>query len=146
MGCAMETLAQVLENKKCKKMIIDYSLLDKLTLQAKATPRLRINYDLRDSKEDESQRMLNAIEPGTVIHRHTQTSEDVVILRGRAEEVFYDNTGKETGRYLLVPGSDTPAIHVPMGQYHTCQSLESGTVIIEFKNTKYDPETTEDIL
>lgn len=54
MGCAMETLAQVLENKKCKNMIIDYSLLDKLTLQAKATPRLRINYDLRDSKEDES--------------------------------------------------------------------------------------------
>lgn len=92
--------------------------------------------------------MLNAIEPGTVIpiHRHTMTSEDVVILRGRAEEVFYDNTGKETGRYLLVPGSDTPAIHVPMGQYHTCQSLESGTVIIEFKNTKYDPETTEEML
>lgn len=129
-------------------MILDKTIFDNLTAQAKASPRLRMNYDLRDSKEDESQRMLNAIEPGTVIpiHRHTQTSEEVVILRGRAEEVFYDNTGKETGRYLLVPGSDTPAIHVPMGQYHTCQSLESGTVIIEFKNTKYDPETTEDIL
>ena len=148
MGCAMETLEQVLENKKCKNMIIDYSLLDKLTLQAKATPRLRINYDLRDSKEDESQRMLNAIEPGTVIpiHRHTGTSEDVVILRGKAEEVFYDYQGNETGRWLLTPGSDTPAIHVPIGQYHTCLSLESGTVIIEFKNTKYNPETTEDFL
>ena len=134
-------------------MYIDKTLLDQLTAQAKASPRVRQHYDLRDSSDDESQRMLNAIEPGTVIpiHRHTQTSEDVVILRGRAEEVFYDNTGKETGRYetgryLLVPGSDTPAIHVPMGQYHTCQSLASGTVIIEFKNTKYDPETTEDIL
>lgn len=129
-------------------MYIDKTLLDHLTGQAKASPRLRQHFDLRDSSDDESQRMLNAIEPGTVIpiHRHTMTSEDVVILRGRAEEVFYDNTGKETGRYLLVPGSDTPAIHVPMGQYHTCQSLASGTVIIEFKNTKYDPETTEDIL
>lgn len=129
-------------------MIIGKNLLDYLTAQAKASPRLRMNYDLRDSKEDESQRMLNAIEPGTVIpiHRHTGTSEDVIILRGKAEEVFYDNQGKETGRWLLVPGSDTPAIHVPMGQYHTCQSLESGTVIIEFKNTKYNPETTEDFL
>lgn len=129
-------------------MIIDKSLLDNLTAQAKASPRLRMNYDLRDSKDDESQRMLNAIEPGTVIpiHRHTGTSEDVIILRGRAEEVFFNDEGNETGRWLLVPGSDTPAIHVPMNQYHTCQSLESGTVIIEFKNTKYDPITTEDFL
>ena len=129
-------------------MIIDKNLLDKLTSQAKDTPRLRMNYDLRDGKDDESQRMLNAIEPGTVIpiHRHKGTSEDVVILRGKAEEVFYNDHGNETGRWLLAPGSDTPAIHVPMGQYHTCQSLESGTVIIEFKNTKYNPETTEDFL
>lgn len=129
-------------------MVIDKGLLDKLTAQAKPSPRLRMNYDLRDSREDESQRMLNAIEPGTIIpiHRHTGTSEDVVILRGKAEEVFYDDNGNETGRWLLVPGSDTPAIHVPIGQYHTCQSLESGTVIIEFKNTKYYPEITEDFL
>lgn len=129
-------------------MILDKILFDNLTAQAKASSRLRMNFDLRDSVEDQSQRMLNAIEPGTVIpiHRHIGTSEDVIILRGKAEEVFYDVTGKETGRWLLVPGSDTPAIHVPMGQYHTCQSLESGTVIIEFKNTKYDPITTEDFL
>ena len=92
--------------------------------------------------------MLNAIEPGTVIpiHRHIGTSEDVVILRGKAEEVFFDDRGNEIGRWLLLPGGDIPAIHVPIGQYHTCQSLESGTVIIEFKNTKYDPDTTEDFL
>ena len=109
---------------------------------------MRMHYDLRDSADDESQRMLNAIEPGTVIpiHRHIMTSEDVIVLRGRAEEVFFDDKGNETGRCLLVPSSDTPAIHVPMGQYHTCRSLESGTVIIEFKNTKYDPETTEEFL
>ena len=129
-------------------MVIDKKLLDELTARAQASPRLRMNFDLRDSVEDGSQRMLNAIEPGTVIpvHRHTMTSEDVVVLRGRAEEVFFDGYGRETGRWLLVHGSDMPAIHVPIGQYHTCRSLESGTVIIEFKNTKYDPVTTEDIL
>lgn len=129
-------------------MLIDTLLLDKLTAQAIESPRLRMHYDLRDSADDESQRMLNAIEPGTVIpiHHHTMTSEDVIVLRGRAEEVFFDDKGNETGRWLLAPGSDTPAIHVPMGQYHTCQSLESGTVIMEFKNTKYDPIATEDFL
>lgn len=129
-------------------MKLDTALFDQLTALAKESPRLRKNYDLRDSVEDQSQRMLNAIEPGTVIpiHRHTGTSEDVIVLRGRAEEVFYDNLGNETGRFPLIPGGDTPAIHVPMGQYHTCKSLESGTVIIEFKNTKYDPLTTEDFL
>ena len=129
-------------------MIIDKKILDVLTERAKTSPRLRMHYDLRDSENDESQRMLNAIEPGTVIpiHRHIMTSEDVIVLRGKAEEVFIDDKGNEIGRCLLVPGSDTPAIHVPMGQYHTCRSLESGTVIIEFKNTKYDPIATEDFL
>ena len=129
-------------------MVIDKELLDKLTAQAKASPRLRMNLDLRDSVKDESQRMLNAIEPGTVIpiHRHTMTSEDVVVLRGKAVEVFFDDKGNEIAQYPLAPGSDIPAIHVPMGQYHTCRRLESGTVIIEFKNTKYNPQTTEDCL
>ena len=109
-------------------MLIDKELLDNLTDQAKASPRLRMNCDLRDSQEDESQRMLNAIEPGTVIpiHRHTGTSEDVVILRGKAEDVFNDEWGNEIGRWLLLPGGNIPAIHVPIGQYHTCQSPESG--------------------
>lgn len=129
-------------------MVIDKLLLDKITNMAQRNPRLRMNFDLRDTIEDWSQRMLNAIEPGTVIpvHRHTMTSEDVVILRGKAEEVFFNEQGDETGRWRLEPGGEIPAIHVPMGQYHTCQSLESGTVIIEFKNTKYNPETTEDLL
>ena len=129
-------------------MLINTELLDKLTAQAKTSPRLRMNYDLRDTKVDNSQRMLNAIEPGTIIpvHRHTMTSEEVIVLRGKAQEVFFDEQGNEIGSWLLSPGGDIPAIHVPMGQYHTCRSLESNTVIIEFKNTKYDPQTTEDIL
>ena len=126
-------------------MVIDKQLLDELTEKAKKNPRLRINYDLRDSAEDETQRMLNAIEPGTVIpvHRHSMTSEDVAILRGRAEFILYDDEGREVSRCLLSPGGDVPAVHVPIGQYHTCRSLESGTVIMEFKNTKYDPQGME---
>ena len=129
-------------------MLIDKKLLDSLTEKAKASPRLRVNYDLRDTIDDESQRMLNAIEPGTVIpvHRHSMTSEEVIVLRGKAQEVFFDDKGNETGSWLLIPGGDTPAIKVPVGQYHTCRSLETGTVIIEFKNTKYDPKETEEFL
>ncbi|MBP5505197.1 MAG: WbuC family cupin fold metalloprotein [Bacteroidales bacterium] len=133
-------------------MVLDKSFLDTLSIRASASPRLRQHYDLRDSSEDECQRMLNAIEPGTVIpvHRHSMTSEDVVILRGRAEEVFFDESGVETARFLLIPGGaepdSAPVIHVPIGQYHTCRSLQSGTVIIEFKNTKYDPAKTEELL
>ena len=133
-------------------MVFDNQFLNQLTAQARISPRLRQHYDLRDSEKDQSQRMLNAIEPGTVIpiHRHTGTSEEVVVLRGQAEEVFFDDQGHETGRWLLSPAGtaphSAPGIHVPMNQYHTCQSLESGTIIIEFKNTPYDPETTEDFL
>ena len=129
-------------------MIINKELLDTLTAQAKVSLRLRQNYDLRDSSNDESQRMLNAIEPGTVIpiHRHTMTSEEVIVLRGKAQEVFFDEQGKEIDSWNLIPGGDIPAIHVPIGQYHTCRSLETGTVILEFKNTKYDPQGTEEFL
>ena len=128
-------------------MLINKTLLDSLTAQAKATPRLRMHYDLRNTPDDESQRMLNAIEPGTVIpiHKHSLTSEDVIVLRGIAEEVFFDDQGKETGRYQLIPGSDTPAIHIPKGQYHQLHSMQSGTVIFESKNTKYTPEGTEEL-
>lgn len=132
-------------------MVIDKKLLNELSEKARQSDRLRMNYDLRDSSEDGSMRMLNAIELGTVIpiHRHTMTSEDVIILRGRAEEILYDDLGNEESRILLTPGgmepSSVPAIHVPMGQYHTCKSLASGTVIIEFKNTKYDPERSEEL-
>ena len=126
-------------------MLINKELLNNLTEQAKVNPRLRQHYDLRDSENDTSQRMLNAIEPGTVIpiHRHPDTSEDVVVLRGMAEEVLFDDNGQETARYQLIPGGDIPAIHVPKGQWHTLRSLQPGTVIFESKNGKYDPKGME---
>lgn len=131
-------------------MIIDTELLDRLTREAKASPRKRMLYDLRDTAEDGSMRMLNAIEPETVIpiHRHTMTSEDVVCIRGRVCEVIYkeaDGILVEDYRCEMSDKSPVPFIHVPIGAWHTCKSLESGSVILEFKNTKYDPETSEEL-
>jgi cupin fold WbuC family metalloprotein len=129
-------------------MKIDNTLLDDLTAQAKASPRLRMNMDLRDSAEDLSQRMLNALEPGTVlpIHRHRNTSETVAILRGRAVQYLYDDEGIETDAVLLEADGEIPAMQVEMGQWHRLEALESGTVIVEFKNGAYEPICLEDIL
>ena len=143
-------------------MKIDNALLDELTAQAQASPRLRMNMDLRDSAEDQSQRMLNAIEPGSVvpIHRHRKTSETVAILRGRAVQYLYDDEGRETGSVLLAPcgagchvaGAPrndveaVPAMQVEMGQWHRIEALESGTVILEMKDGAYEPIGPKDVL
>lgn len=130
-------------------MKINNILLDNLTEQAKASPRLRMNYDLRNSAEDQSQRMLNAIEPGSVIpvHRHQKTSETVVCLRGRLVEEFYDDLGRICEEAVeLSPGGPNVAVNVPAGQWHTVRALESGTVILECKDGPYEPLAPEDIL
>lgn len=128
---------------------IDNTLLDTLTEQAKASPRLRMNYDLRNSSEDTSQRMLNAIEPGSVvpIHRHQKTSETVVVLRGRIVEEFYDELERIcSATYEVSPCGPVCAINIPAGIWHTLRSLESGTVILEVKDGAYEPIGTEDIM
>ena len=129
-------------------MKISKDLLDTLTAQAKASPRLRMNYDLRNSPEDQSQRMLNALEPGTVlpIHRHRNSSETVAILRGRAVQWLYDEEGNVVEKVLLEVGGDIPAMNVERGQWHRLECLESGTVIVEFKDGAYEPISPADIL
>ncbi len=129
-------------------MKIDQQLLDNLTEQAKASPRLRMNHDLCNSDKDQSQRMLNAIEPGSVIpiHRHQNSSETVVVIRGRIEEVFFDAMGRETDSIELNSEGPCFAVNVPKGQWHTLQSLESGTVIMEMKDGAYKPMNPMDIL
>ena len=137
-------------------MKIDKILLDNLTTQAKESPRLRMNLDLRNSDADSSQRMLNAIEPGSVvpIHRHRTTSEVVVMLRGRAVQYLYDEQGRETDAVLLaagaldgdgVPGA-VPGMTISKGQWHKLVALESGTVIFAAKDGPYEPIGAEDIL
>lgn len=129
-------------------MVFDKQLLDDLTAQAKASPRLRMNLDLRNSAEDNSQRMLNAIEPGSPlpIHRHTKSSETVVCLRGHLQEIFYDDNKKITEVIDLAPGTDCAALNIPIGQWHTVKVLQSGTVILEMKDGAYEPLGAEDIL
>lgn len=130
-------------------MKITQAILDKLTEEAKASPRLRMNCDLRDSEEDTSQRMLNAIEPESKvsIHRHQKTSETVVCLRGRLVEEFYDELERTcTERIELSPGGPVVALNIPAGQWHTVKALESGTVILEMKNGAYEPISDADIL
>ena len=130
-------------------MKITQAILDDLTAKAKVSPRLRMNMDLRDSEEDTSQRMLNAIEPGSPlpIHRHQRTSETVVCLRGRLVEEFYDDLERTcTDRIELSPNGPVVALNIPAGQWHTVHALESGTVILEMKNGKYEPISDVDIL
>ena len=130
-------------------MKITQTILDELTAKAKESPRLRMNLDLRNSAEDQSQRMLNAIEPGSPlpIHRHQNTSETVVCLRGRLVEEFYDDLERTcTERIELSPNGPVVALNIPAGQWHTVQALESGTVILEMKNGKYEPISDVDIL
>ena len=127
-------------------MIIDQQALDELTARAKDSPRLRMNLDLRNSPADQSQRMLNAIEPGTVlpIHRHRTTSETVVCIRGHFEEYFYDVSGARTAVVDMVPGGNV--LNIPAGWWHSLRSLESGTVLLEVKDGAYEPIGEEDIL
>lgn len=130
-------------------MKITQAILDKLTEEAKVSPRLRMNLDLRNSADDKSQRMLNAIEPGSVvpIHRHQKTSETVVCLRGRLVEEYYDELERIcTEAIELSPNGSVVAMNIPAGQWHTVRALESGTVILEVKDGPYEPIQDVDIL
>lgn len=131
-------------------MIITPELLDNLIQQAKDNPRLRMNYDLRTSATDTSQRMLNALEPGTVvpIHRHPASSETVCCIRGSLDEVIYEEQdGKmvETERVTICAGSPLAIAQIPMGAWHTVENIKEGTIIVESKNGAYSLAKPEDI-
>ena len=130
-------------------MKITQAILDNLTEQAKASPRLRMNLDLRNSDADQSQRMLNAIEPGSQlpIHRHQKTSETMVCLRGRLQVEFYDELERIcTDSFVIEPNGINVAVSIPMGVWHTVHALESGTCILEMKDGAYEPLQDVDIL
>lgn len=127
-------------------MIIDNKILDELTAKAKASPRLRCNLDLRNTADDQSQRMLNAIEPGTEmpIHRHRNSSETCVCIRGHFVEYFYDAHGTLTDTIDMLPCG--PISNIPIGQWHSLKSLESGTVLLEAKDGKWEAMKEEDVM
>lgn len=126
-------------------MIITKEILDNLTVKAKESPRLRCNLDMRNSADDQSQRMLNALEPGTVmpIHRHKGSSETCVCIRGHFEEYFYDSDGRLTDTVDMVPGG--VVLNIEKGQWHSLRCLESGTILLEAKNGKYAPLAQDEI-
>lgn len=129
-------------------MYITKDILDNLSEQAKVNPRLRQAMDLRNTSEDGSQRMLNALEPGTVmpIHRHHGSSETVVIIRGKIEWIFYDNDGNETERVMLDANGEPRMLNVERDRWHSLVCLESGSVLYESKNGAYQPLEEDEIL
>ena len=129
-------------------MIIDKKILDELTASAKASPRLRMAMDLRNSPEDLSQRMLNALEPGTImpIHRHQASSETVVILRGKIRWIFFDENGNETERVVLDADGDLRMLNVEKDRWHSLECLESGSVLYESKDGPYHPLEEDEIM
>ncbi len=126
-------------------MVIDDKIIDELTAKARTSERLRANMDLRNSTDDQSQRMLNAIEPGTImpIHRHKNTSETCVCIRGHFEEYFYDKKGNLTDTIDMVPGGTV--LNIEAGQWHSLKCLESGTILLEAKDGAYHPLEEDEI-
>ena len=122
--------------------------MDELSSKAKTSPRLRTSFDLRDSENDYSQRMLNVLEPGTImtIHRHTNTSETICMLRGSIREKFFDDNGNVIESYILRAGSDCPAMVIPSGVWHELECLESGSILLTVKHGRFQPLKEEDKL
>ena len=143
------------------KIIIDNQLLDTISSQAKASPRLRQAYDLRTSPADNSQRMLNALEPGTVmpVHRHMKTSESIAMIRGKMVMRLYDDNGTITDEFVMAPAGsvtevvtepvevvEVPMVQIETGQWHSLEVLEEGTVVFESKDGKYEPLKEEELM
>ncbi len=128
-------------------MKIDDELIVDLLIQAMESPRLRMSLDLRTSPDDQSQRILNALLPGTVlpIHRHKASAETVILLKGNMDEIFYDEEGKETRRVHLNHKKGCYGAQIPQGSWHSIEVHEP-SVIMEAKDGAYQPLTPEDIL
>ena len=122
--------------------------MDSLSQQAKESPRLRQAFDLRTTPNDSSQRILNAVKPGTIlpIHRHRGSTETIIVLRGKVVQHYYDDNGNKTASYELAPNSAQVGMSVPVGQWHALESLEEGSIIFECKDGAYQPLSAEDIL
>ena len=129
-------------------IIINDELLNRISAKAKQSPRLRMNYNLHDSLDAKAQRLLNALEPSTIlpVHRHEHTAETYIILRGKIKIIFYndDKTVKDT--FIVSQSTNNYGVHIPINQWHTLEVLESDTVIFEVKDGPYIPLQENDIL
>jgi len=128
-------------------LLINNNLLDDVTRQANNSARLRMNFNLHDSYESNAQKVINAMEPGTVvpIHRHKKFAETYVVLRGSIRVFFYNDKKTIIGNYLLDPNDGNYGIEIPLGVLHNLEVIEPGTVIFEVKDGPYIPSDTENI-
>ena len=129
-------------------MLLDKDVLDQLSKSASENPRLRASFDLRNTDKDKSQRMLNALQPGTLlpIHRHPFTAETLIMVRGSVCQKFYNEKGEVTDTFVLKAGGDCSVLQIPVGQFHSLECLEPDTIIFEAKDGSYLPVSAEDIL
>ena len=129
-------------------MLLNKKLLNTVSAQAKVSPRLRMNYNFHDSLDAKAQRLLNALEPGTelVIHRHPETAETYILLRGSLKVIFYNDEKEITDEFVLDPKNGEYGINIPKGQWHTIEVLEEDTVIFEVKDGPYRPLGGNDVL
>lgn len=129
-------------------MILDKTLLDKISAQAKVSPRLRMNFNLHESLDSNVQRLFNAMEPGTIvpIQRHQNTAETMMLVRGKMKVFFHNPEGDIIDTFILSPKDCIYGVHIPVGQWHSVEVLESGTVMFEVKEGPYSPLSKEDII
>ena len=128
--------------------VINQSLLDKVSEGAKASGRLRMNYNFHQSLEDKCHRFLNAVEPGTVvpIHKHPTKDESFVILRGRVRVSTYDDEGNVVESCVLCQEEGRYGVDIPKGVWHTIEAMEPDSVIFECKEGPFVEHEVEGIL
>lgn len=129
-------------------MIINETLLNQVSSQAKESSRLRMNYNLHEHLDDKTHRFFNAMEPGTVvpIHRHRDTAETFMLVRGKMRVVFYDDDKNIIEDTILSSVNGNYGVHIPVGVWHCVEILEPNTVTFEVKEGPYVPLADEDII
>ena len=128
--------------------VIDNDLIDSVVAQAKESPRLRMNYNFHESLDDKCHRLLNALEPGTVVpvHRHPTKDESFVILRGKIRVNTYNDAGEVTESVVLSPADGKYGVDIAKNVWHGVECLESGSVIFEVKEGPFVPHDKDGIL
>ena len=120
--------------------VVNQELLNDVIENAKASPRLRMNYNLHSDLNDKCQRLLNAMEPGTImpIHHH-KVAEVYILLQGRIRVMTYDEKGNENSSVILDPKEGNYGVQIPENTWHSLEVFESGSVIFEVKEGPYIP-------
>lgn len=129
-------------------MLLTTKILDETSAKAKASPRLRMNWNLHESFEDSVQRMFNALEPGTEvpIARHPESAESLIILRGRLRILIFNEQKEIIEDVVIDPRTDYIGYHIPKGVWHQVQSLEEGTILFETREGPYAPVAEYDLM